>query len=221
MLIALAMGAATLVNPYGIQWHLWVVQLIGSPTLAKYIDEWRPLPWGASEALLGGLLVAVAVIATAIRRKGTTVAEAVVVLFWVFQGIASTRHVPLAAMIVALQLGRILGGVRTSSPALLRIGRWLPLFSEEIRRNESRAGGGLVSVACVTLLTLLLAAGLEVPAIGLGVAGPPQDRFSDQAVAFLRFNIPAGPLFNDLNYGGTLIRDLPSVPVFVDDRFGL
>jgi hypothetical protein len=28
-------------------------------------------------------------------------------------------------------------------------------------------------------------------------------------------------MFNDLSYGGTLIRDLPGVPVFVDDRFGL
>ena len=83
VLVAQARGAAPQVNTYGTEWHVWVLQLIGSQTLPKYISEWRPTPWDDSEALLCGMLVAVAVIATAIRRKGTTAAEALVVLFWV------------------------------------------------------------------------------------------------------------------------------------------
>lgn len=221
VVVALAMGAATLANPYGVQWHVWVWQLMGSEVLPKYVDEWRPLAWYEPAALLGGVLLAVAVIATVVRRKGTTAAEALVVLFWVVQGFGSARHVPLTAMIVALQLGRILAGVRTRSPALLRIGRRLPLFSDQIRQTESGAGGGLVSAGCVTVLAVLLAVGLKVPAIGLGIAGPPQERFSAKVVAFLRSSVPAGPVFNDPGYGGTLIHDLPGLPVFTDDRFGL
>lgn len=219
--VALAMGAATLVNPYGLQWHAWVLQLMGSEVLPQYVDEWRPLSWDDPSALIGGLLVVAVVTATALRRTGMNVPEALVVLFWIVQGFSSARHMPLLAMILALQLGRSLAGVRTTWPMLQRVGRRIPLFSDQIRLAESRAGGGLASVACVVVLALLLSAGAQVPAIGLGGAGPPQDRFSSKAVAYLRSNVPAGPLFNDLSYGGTLIRDLPGVPIFIDDRFGL
>lgn len=67
----------------------------------------------------------------------------------------------------------------------------------------------------------MLAFGVSIPVIGLGIAGPPRERYSSKAVAFLQSRLPTGPVFNDLVYGGTLIRDLPGLPVFADDRFGL
>ncbi|HUU82154.1 MAG TPA: hypothetical protein VM243_01500 [Phycisphaerae bacterium] len=221
IVVASAMGAATLANPYGVHWHVWVVQLMGSQALPEYVEEWRPLAWHEPAALLGGLLVAVALVATVLRRKRTTGAEALVILFWIFQGFSSARHMPLTAMIVALQLGRILPDLRTHRPLLLRIGRRLPLFSDQIRQTEARTSGGLASLGCVALLAGLSAIGLRLPVLGLGVAGPSPQRFSPGAVAFLRTHAPPGPVFNDLSYGGTLIRDLPGLPVFADDRFGL
>lgn len=221
LLVGGAMGAATLINPYGLAWHAWIARLMEMKLLAQYVSEWKPLAWTDLAALAGAFLVAAGLIIAVVRRKGVTLAEGVVIAFWVTQGVQSARHVPLMALIVALQYSRLLAGVRIRQPWLCRLARRIPLFSPGIRDAEARTSGGLVSAAAAGGLALVLAAGVTVPALGLGTIGPPETRYSRGAIAHLRANTPDGPFFNDLNYGGTLIRDLPGLPVFVDDRFGL
>jgi len=218
--VSTAMGAATLINPYGLEWHRWIVKLMGMGLLAQHIQEWKPPVWTDVDTIAAATLVAAVVLGTAIRRRGTTPAEGLVILFWLCQAPRSYRHLPLLAMILAIQLGRILANVRVASPRLRRIGSRIPLFSTDLRNAELR-GGGVASAAISVLLGALLIAGTTVPAIGLGIAGPPAKRYSAQAVDYLRANPPDGPIFNDILYGGMLIRNVPDVPVFMDDRFGL
>ncbi|MCP4250199.1 MAG: hypothetical protein GY778_24410 [bacterium] len=221
MTVAAAMVAATLVNPYGLSWHGWIGRLMQMQTLPLYVDEWLAPVWHDPATIAAGLLLLVLVLARPWRASRMTVAEALVVMFWTVQAAGSARHVPLLGLILALQLGRVLKDVRIGWPWLRRLGAKVPIFSDEIRTNEMRTPGGLVSLGALAVMAGLLATGTSVAAIGLGVAGPPANRFSPQAVAYLRAHPPTGPLFNDINYGGTLIRDLPHVAVFADDRFGL
>lgn len=218
--VSAAMGAATLVNPYGLAWHQWIVGVMDMG-LARYVQEWMPPIWSNPDTIATAMLLAAVVIGVAVRRKGTSPAETLIILFWITQAVQSRRHAPLLAMILAIQLGRVLADVRVVSPRWKRIGASVPLFSSDIRDAELRAGGGLVSIAGAVLLAVLLIGGTTVPALGLGVAGPPETKYSFAAIDYLRTHPPTERIFNTTRYGGTLIRDLPEVPVFIDDRFGL
>jgi len=221
LFVGAVMGMTTLLNPYGVHWHAWISRLMGTSVLSRYVSEWKPLHWADAAALVGAALALLAIGTAVVRRRGFTIAEGLVVSFWVFQAAQSARHLPLMVLIVGLQLGRVLAGIRTDSPRLLALGRRIPLFSPGIRDAELRSAGGLVSTAGVAVLLALVGAGVTLPALGLGNAGPPEQRYSPGALAYLRHHGPQGRFFNDLNYGGTLIRDVPGLPVFVDDRFGL
>jgi hypothetical protein len=219
--VATAMGAATLLNPYGLDWHAWIVRLMGMKALSLYVIEWKPPSWSDPATIAAVFLLGLGAAVALARRNGITLAEALVVAFWTYQGLRSGRHLPLMAMIVAIQLGRVLADVHVRSVLLRRIGTRLPLFTQDMRATEFRSPGGLASGVTVALLALVLAGGLAVPALGVGLAGPSAKRYSPGAIAYLQSHVPTGRFFNDLNYGGTLIRDLPGLPVFADDRFGL
>ena len=221
IVVAVAMGAATLVNPYGLAWHGWIVRLMGMKALSACVTEWKPPGWADAATITAAVLLAVAVVGVVVRRRGMTLAEALVIAFWAYNGFRSGRHLPLMAMILAIQLGRVLAETGVQQPLLKRIGRRIPLFSHDMRAAEARNPGGLTSALTVGLLLALLIGGIPVPAIGISQAGPSSERYSVGAIAHLRSHVPAGGFFNDLNYGGTLIQQLPGLPVFADDRFGL
>ncbi len=225
--VAAGMAAATILNPYGIGWHRWVHRLMGMRVLGQWVDEWMPPVWGRPETLAAAALVTFAGLGVAARRRTTTFAEGVVILFWAWHAAQSARHLPLMVLLVALQLSRIAGGRPpphpggTASPIRRWITQRVPLFSESMRTAEAGTHGGLLSIVAVGILGCLLAAGLRVPVIGLGVARLPEARYSSAVIAHLRAHPPAGRILNDLDYGGFLIHRLPTVPVFVDDRFEL
>ncbi len=221
ILVALGMAVATLVNPYGPAWHAWVARLMNMTALSAYVIEWKPPAWTDAATIAGAALLGAGALAAVIRRKGVNLPEALLLCFWAYNGFNSGRHLPLMTMIVAVQLGRLLADVRTDSALLRRITRRLPVFSPDIRAAERRLSGGLASVVLVGGLAALLVSGVTVPALGLGTAGPSPDRYSPGAVAYLRSHPPCGPFLNDLNYGGTIIHNLPGLRVFADDRFEL
>ncbi|UCE60843.1 MAG: hypothetical protein JSU63_03655 [Phycisphaerales bacterium] len=223
MLLAVSatMGVVTLVNPYGVDWHLWIIRLMGMGALSQHVHEWMPPTWTDPDAIAAIILVAATAILACTRRNRIKPAEIPIILFWLSQALGSSRHLPLAGMVLALQLGRLLANLRVDSGWVGAVAKRLPLFSPGIRKTELRTGGGLVSGAAIAVLIVLLATGATVPAIGLGVAGPPVDRYPPEAVEYLRMHGTEARLFNEINFGGMLIHQLPETPVFIDDRFGL
>jgi hypothetical protein len=222
---AAGMGIATLVTPYGLDWHVWVSGLMRMGALAGYVDEWLPPVWSEPSTLSAAVLVGLLILGVALRRKGITLGEGLVLAFWTVQGFSSVRHLPLLAMIAAIQLGRVLGKAMEPgcplSAATASGKKHVPLFSPEIRRTEVLRGGGLVSVLATCLLGGFTLAGVQLPFMGLRGAGPSEDRFSEGALQALARVGPGGPIFNDINYGGRIIQDYSYLPVFMDDRFEL
>lgn len=231
--VSAAMAAATLANPYGPAWHRWVVGLMSMRGLGAYVEEWMPTAWSRPETVAAAVLAGAIGVGAIVRRGSIRPGEALVVIAWAWQGFQSARHLPLFCLVAALQIGRMQArhsppgeGTAHSSDSVRRAGcsrsRVVGLvFSPSLRETESQTPGGLASAAVVACLSVMLLAGTRIEAIGLGTARPPEDRYSASAVAFLRSHRPPGPLFNDLDYGGTLIRELPDMPVFIDDRFEL
>ncbi|MBI3893316.1 MAG: hypothetical protein HY303_17495, partial [Candidatus Wallbacteria bacterium] len=81
-----------------------------------------------------------------------------------------------------------------------------------LRRKAERFDSGLFGP--------LLAAAVLLGSVRT-LAGPPRIapmRFPSEAVDWLRRERPAGRLFNDYDFGGYLMFNLPEYPVFVDGR---
>ncbi len=219
--ISLAMGAATLINPYGLGWHRWIAHLTTLTALPHYVDEWQPPVWTDPDCIAAGLLLTLATLTLLVRRRGINLSEALVLTFWLAQAAQHYRHLPVAALLVALQSARLLANVRIESSPLRTLAKRLPLFSADMRAAEQRTAGGLVSAAIVAVLIILVGTNVRIPVIDLAHAGPPADKYSAGALNHLRQHPPGGHLFHDMKYGGLIIRDVPATPVFIDDRFGL
>ncbi len=211
--VGAGMGAATLVNPYGLGYHAWIARLMDMPLLAGAVQEWMPPVWSAPDTIMATLLVVGVVVGVVVRRTGTSACEGLVILFWLTQATQSYRHLPVTALIVALQLGRVFGDVR--------LRRAIPLLTDDFRAAERRGNGGPASAVVVALLAVCAITGTAVPGVALAEAGPAAERYSAGAMAYLREHPPDGPIFNALRFGGQLIHEVPELRVFIDDRFGL
>ena len=218
-LVTFGMGCATLANPYGLAWHKWVLSLM-SMDMSQFVKEWMPPDLAATDTKAAIILVLVAVVGILLRRGRTTVAEALAILFWLAQAPGSYRHLPLLATILAIQLGRICGH------------RYLPLSTSigaskgelvwlDIRRVSLTRSGRLSGAVVVILVLALVAQARPVSVLAGEAVGPSTTKYSIGALEYLRKYPPQGRLFNEVHYGGTLIRECPDVPVFIDDRFGL
>jgi hypothetical protein len=188
---------------------------MGMGALSGYVDEWLPPVWSEPSTIAAAILVGLIVTGVIVRRRGINTGEGLALLFWTAQGFSSVRHLPLLAMVAAVQLGRVFS--QSGQP----VRKSIPLFSPEVRRSEALRCGGLLSGLAVALLGGLTLAGVQLPLIGLRGAGPSADRFSLGALQTLARVAPGGPIFNDINYGGRIIQDYSYLPVFMDDRFEL
>ncbi|WP_321474546.1 hypothetical protein [uncultured Paludibaculum sp.] len=97
----LAVGAATVVNPYGIGLHQHLIEFVSSPWAIQMIEEYHPPSPSLGEpfywfAALGALAGLTAV--SALRRRG--VSDALVCLFFLISACKSARHIPLFVIAV-------------------------------------------------------------------------------------------------------------------------
>ncbi|MCC7292476.1 MAG: hypothetical protein IT449_10500 [Phycisphaerales bacterium] len=219
LFVAALMGAATLLNPHGIDWHRWIWRLMQMRALSSLVDEWRPTDWTEPDAAAALMLLALLAMAHVLRREKPSAVIVLVTGFWLVQAIGSGRHVSILGLLVAMQAAPLLKDVKLREGGLWQWASRLPLFSDAIRTRERQARReGLSPVAALAALAML-ALDPTGAALGLADAGPPSDRYSAGLIAHLRGNPPPQPVFNDINFGGQLILETPDTPVFVDDRF--
>lgn len=219
LFVAALMGAATLLNPQGLDWHRWIWRLMQMRALSSLVDEWRPTDWTEPDAVSALLLLALLAVAHVLRREKPSAVIVLVTGFWLVQAIGSGRHVSILGLLVAMQAGPLLKDVRLRDGALFRWALRLPLFSNAVRARERQARREGVSPVVALAALAMLAFDPSGATLGLANAGPPPDRYSTGLIEHLRGNPPPQPVFNDINFGGQLILETPETPVFVDDRF--
>ena len=108
-LIVLASASITMLNPYGVHLHTWLLQSLGSPR--PEIVEWRPPELFSTIWLPFWALAAVAVLAIVAHLRKTDFTHAVLLALTLWQAIDHRRHIPFFAILcgywLAPQLQRL------------------------------------------------------------------------------------------------------------------
>jgi hypothetical protein len=85
---------------------------------------------------------------------------------------------------------------------------------------EARPSRGSVALLCTVLIAILFGGWWYLTAGGK-LQEEERKRFPAEAVAFIKGKGYPGPIYNDFNWGGYLIWNLPELPVSIDGRTNL
>lgn len=103
LMVAAAL-AATLVNPYGHQLHLWLLASLGQPR--PEITEWHPPQFFTALAIPLWLLLAVFLTSLLATRKQRDFTQLVVLALTLWQAMEHQRHIPFFALAVGFWMPR-------------------------------------------------------------------------------------------------------------------
>lgn len=205
LLLSIACGLATLLNPYGIR--LWGFLSATAFHARPDITEWQPIVLMTRYGLGYAAFVALALWGIIYSRRERRAAPMVVLLVTALLPLMAIRHTPLAALAIAVLAGEHIGdawdrwaSAHTASTVPSRgLERWLP---------AAALGGALLLVAlafphfsCIPI----------TPDIG--------GSYPARAVRLIRESGVAGNLAIDFDWGEYALYHLsPAVKVSVDGR---
>ncbi len=218
--LVIACGLTALINPFGLALPRVWFSLMTSAVLPEVMEEHAPLRYAPEgwAVLLFGLIYMLALIGTLPRRPRVTW---LIPLLWLALAWTRVRHGPLFAITAVIALADMLPEVRWA--------RWLArrgsvLF--QLRSPEELPGLGwraaLVPAILVMTAASLQLAAVPFPVLGRGWARLDRTLWPVDLLPELRDyarNQPDGAaIFNDMHFGGFLIRYTPRLRVFIDDR---
>jgi hypothetical protein len=207
-----ACALASLVNPYGIQLHIHVVQYLRSDWIRSVIQEFQA-PNFRNENLLqyeALLLVGLVVAGSLFRRK--QIAEGLWILFFAHMSLSSVRHVPIFVTVAAPVIAQ-------------EIASWWTSFSAEASRHsllgilnqmaaDSMHGFRRSSIWPVAVVVTLVLMGSPIPwPKDFPEIGFPVKMVHDHQKELLESRV----LTTD-QWGDYLIYTNPRIKVFVDGR---
>ncbi len=98
-LLAVACGAASLVNPYGYKLHAHVIEYLRSDWIRSVIQEFQSPSFRSENMLQFEILLLLGLFAAGSMLRRRRVVEALWVVFFVHEALASVRHVPIFATV--------------------------------------------------------------------------------------------------------------------------
>ncbi len=212
--LALALLVSILViplNPNGAQMLTYPFRTVGIEILQQFIAEWQapnfhefylhPFIW----------LLLAAITAFGLSGKRADFTDLTLVALFTYLSLLAVRNIPLFALVTAPVI------IRYSSAAWER-------WRDPAKPASALKPSGLLTA--VNWFIILLLAGMALlrvvqasdPALN---AAKHAEALPVDAVDFLGQTEPPGPIFNNYNWGGYLIWELPQYPVFVDGRTDL
>jgi hypothetical protein len=219
--LVLGLGLATLVNPYGLE-MLQAWRTIMTADLPRFIQEHAPPDFRSSDGLMLALLAAlyVFILLGTLRRWPRVTWLLPLVLFYLSLG--RVRHGPLFAVTGMLAIAEMLPHCRwtawlaSKGSQLIRV----PTEQDTPEPGLSRWAGWLIPGLVVVAALLLQVTGVQAPVVGQGWAVLDPAHWPVDLLPALRAeNATARQrIFNDLRFGGFLIRYAPDYEVFIDDR---
>jgi hypothetical protein len=196
LLLTAGCVAATLCNPYSARLHAVIVEYATQTGPLRTVQELAP-PDPASPWLWAGLALLGWAGVVAVRRRPIDWFEVVLIAVAVALALRMRRDVWFAAVAAGVVL-------RQAGPTPVDL---LP--------KSLVAGVVVVAFAAIRLLSH---AGLGPPT---DTAAANEQAYPVRAAAFVRDRELPGPLFNSFDWGGYLIRALPTHPVSIDGRTNL
>ncbi|MCA9174439.1 MAG: hypothetical protein KDB14_08135 [Planctomycetales bacterium] len=209
-LMALAVVLATLINPYGVKLHLWLLESLGQPR--PEINEWHPPNFFNSLALPLWLLMGVLACSLTLTRQRHDFTHLVILLITLWQALEHQRHIPFLALAIGFWLPR-------------HIQSWLSRWG--LSEDEREAAPMPTWIAGAMAGGLLLALGLLGMRLydRLQVVRVERDEFPVGAVQYMADRQLGGNLVVTFNWAQYLIGAFgapdaePRVRVAFDGRF--
>jgi hypothetical protein len=192
-------AAATVVNPYLLRLHQVILGLATQAGQYRYISELQPPTFRT----LNGFTELLVILAA-----------------WVVIGYRRNFHwLPLCFLLVGTFLAfrtvrDVWFGVLAAVVAMA-----LPSSSSPVPAMRARYPAAIAAILLTLIGTLLIAR--THPLSQAELWKDTADEFPVAAVEYVKQHHLAGPLYNDWNWGGFLIWNLPQIPVYVDSRTNL
>lgn len=189
----------SVVSPYGVRVWREPLQQVTNTSVRWTISEWLP------SIFVGNFpywfLVTLSVVLVAKYYRKLSIFELITYLFFLFQSVSSTRHVPLWLIITA--------------PILIKL---LDVFVESYSTFEF----GKERLMIVSKYFLYVAVSLSVYSIGSDLISKynvrEQNFYPKLAVEYLKSNPQDGRIFSKYGWGGYLNWKYPQKKVFIDGR---
>jgi hypothetical protein len=207
--ITVASVLALSLNPYGPRMILYPLDTAGLSTLNLFIAEWlspnfkEPQTWAFVLMIFGLITFA------GLARRRMEWSDMTLVLGTLLLALWAGRNIALFAVVAAPALSRLVDAFLTEQG-------W------QIHPMRKVQGFRLILNWVLLILILLGALGKIVVTLNQeSVEELQQDYFPLEALAYLEQNPPEGNIINSYNWGGLLMFEVPSIPVFVDGRTDL
>jgi hypothetical protein len=211
-LLGAACAAASLINPYGLKLHLFLVDYLRSDRIRDGVREFQSPSFRGENMLLYMVLLFLALALTGVLLRKRRLTEVLWLWFLGYNSLVSVRHVPLFAIVAA----PILAGEITA------------LWSRWVQARPSRSIARTLDAVTAQYQCRGLSLGLWAPAVTLWLAfsqgaGWPRDflegPFPVKIVAAHADEIAASRVFTSDGWAGYLIyKNYPRQKVFFDDR---
>ena len=199
-LVAFICLLATFINPYGTRlWHE-VLQQVTNTSVRWTILEWRPAIFVPNIAMWG--LISVSTLLLLRYRRKFRLEELGLNFWFLLQGLASVRHIPLWVM-VNLPMFVLSIKFFGQEAARFKYGR-----SRFARVYRFAIWGSILIFIIQTMLHIL----------STTIIFSRENFYPKSAILFLKNNPPVGQIFSEYGWGGYLIWKLPEKKVFIDGR---
>lgn len=208
---------ASVINPDLHRHWLYPLQVMTMEASRSYISEWHSPDFHALPGRIYLALVFAFFIVTARRQHRADLTEWAVPCVFAALGFVSSRHVPLATLVLAVFLAR---GLADAAP-LSAAGQALRLRAAAVYRRVrgQDMGQGEHVLNAVVLLAMLTGAVLYMPHHRERSLQALQQAMPVRAVDHMQAHGLQGRLFAAYHYGGYLIwRLYPRQKVFIDGR---
>jgi hypothetical protein len=217
----LAALAASLVNPYGWNLHVHIVQYLLDSRLLDRIDEFKSTNFHNSGALSIELLLLLGVLAAVWCVAHRRWAEAIAILVFAHFALGSMRNIPVFAFVACgaigasvVEAGRQIGRIPARA-WLRRLVEGALAFGREMDLIEGVGRVHWLSVMGIVLIVLLFHAPKKLPAFQ---AEFDPSIFPAGGASFMAKE-PIGRVFTSDQWGDYLLyRFYPKMRVFLDDR---
>ena len=207
----LVSAASVAINPYG--FSIWKLPFHTIDVSISVIQEWFSPNFHNIEMQPFLWMIFLFIIALSISTKRQNFVDIIKSLGFIYLGFISQRNIPLSSIVVA---PLIIDSFSESWDYLInkKSNKFTRLFSPGKKDHHY---SGIINTIIIILL-LIVAAGRVFQQTEKSTVESP---YPYSAINWIKDNHLTGNMFNSYNWGGFLIYNLPSYPVFIDGRADL
>lgn len=213
LLTSLGLIVAASLNPAGPAVLAYPFETVSIGVLRDYIQEWQSPDFHMIEALPFALLQFTTLGVLGASERRFALSDFLLLAVSLAMSFLAARNIPLFALIAAIVVSR------HAESLLVAAGRAIGWKQRASRKEKPWQRWVNIAIFGIFAILVVLRAASLFPegANQQAIAG----KMPVSAVEYLERQQPAGNLFNSYNWGGYLIWNLRSYPVFVDGRTDL